>query len=112
MVNSYQFSFSFLSCCLTINKGEVETMCEINLPINVVVTENNTILVSSEDNKVYKIIHQGIIAFVQDLICVSLSDLFCKEHKTTKCRILQGLGHVQVWMEELMNAALLIPMDW
>jgi hypothetical protein len=42
-------------CCLTINKGEVETMC-------VVVTENNTILVSSKNNKVYKIIPQGIIA--------------------------------------------------
>jgi hypothetical protein len=53
---------SFPFSVLHIYKGDVETMCEINQPLYVVETENNTILVSSQDNKVYKIIHQGIIA--------------------------------------------------
>jgi hypothetical protein len=44
---------------LTLKQGEVSTLCEINEPISVAVTANNTILVGSNSNKLFKVTHQG-----------------------------------------------------
>jgi hypothetical protein len=46
-------------CFLTLKQGEVSTLCEINEPISVAVTANNTILAGSASNKLFKVTHQG-----------------------------------------------------
>jgi hypothetical protein len=45
-------------------KGEVTTLCEVNTPLSVVMTANNTILVSSRSHKLYKVTLQGISSIV------------------------------------------------
>jgi hypothetical protein len=57
--NSMVFYHPPKRCFLTLKQGEVSTLCEINEPISVAVTANNTILVGSGSNKLFKVTHQG-----------------------------------------------------
>jgi hypothetical protein len=44
---------------LTLKQGEVSTLCEINQTISVAVAADNTILVGSASNKLFKVTHQS-----------------------------------------------------
>ena len=59
-LSSHHSSATTLFPFLTICAGDVSTMCEITCPTFVVVTANNTILVSAYKNILYKVTRQGI----------------------------------------------------
>ena len=83
-------------------------MCDIQGPYCVAVTANQTILVSTAANTLCKVTHEGTSHLQHQNKEIYANDLN-QDHRSTKWRWSRDQEDLQERMDDLMNAALIIP---
>ena len=108
LFSSWFFFFCFVSWWW--NAGEVTTLCVIGSPVEVVLTANNTLMVSTASHQIYKVTQKG--THIALLVMMSHAHTSYQALMAMRWLSWQDLEIEGEWMEGLMSANSVIHVEW